>query len=154
MTYLWIFFVIAVALAPLSHFVPSKRQRKVARMREYAAVHGLFVEFRHLPGSDPARTDSAMGRRGAQNIIYYGKRLPPSREKQSMRAAWLCAQQQWRGVDRRTPVPAQFSLLPAEILGASVDDSSCGIYWSEVGEEAGVEQILQVLEAWSAELRP
>jgi len=59
-TYLLIIFVIALALAPLSHFVPSKRQRKVVCLREYAAVHGLFVEFRTLPGvkvaaSHPAR---------------------------------------------------------------------------------------------------
>ena len=38
MTYLLIIFVIALALAPLSHFVPSKRQREIARLREYAAV--------------------------------------------------------------------------------------------------------------------
>ena len=49
LTYFLIIFVIAVALAPLGHFLPSKRQRKVARMREYAAVHGMFVEFRALP---------------------------------------------------------------------------------------------------------
>ncbi len=55
MTYLLIIFVIAVALAPLSHFVPSKRQRQIARMREYAAVHGLFVEFRGVPGRDRVR---------------------------------------------------------------------------------------------------
>ncbi len=46
LTYFIIIFVVALALAPLSHFLPSKRQRKVAGMREYAAVHGMFVEFR------------------------------------------------------------------------------------------------------------
>ena len=52
MKYLLILFIIALALAPLTHFLPSKRQRKVAGLREYAAVHGLFVEFRKLPGSE------------------------------------------------------------------------------------------------------
>ena len=46
-----ILFVIALALAPLWHFLPSKGQRKAARMREHAAVQGLFVEFRELPGA-------------------------------------------------------------------------------------------------------
>ena len=55
--YLLIVFVIALALAPLSHFVPSKRQRHIARLREYAAVHGLFVEFRSLPGTARERAD-------------------------------------------------------------------------------------------------
>jgi hypothetical protein len=56
LTYLLIILVIAIALAPLSHFVPSKRQREVARMREYAAVNGLFVEFRGVPGADRVRS--------------------------------------------------------------------------------------------------
>ena len=156
MTYLWIFFVIAVALAPLSHFVPSKRQRKVARMREYAAVHGLFVEFRQLPVSAAARAraGAAASGRGQSDTIYYGKRLPPPREKRLPGLAWLCDQQQWRGLDRHTQVPPQLASLPAEVLAASADESSCGVYWKEAGEEAGVEQICRVLEAWSQDLRP
>ena len=34
LSYLIILLVLAVALAPLSHFMPSKAQRKVARLRE------------------------------------------------------------------------------------------------------------------------
>lgn len=154
MTYLWIFFVIAVALAPLSHFVPSKRQRKVARMREYAAVHGLFVEFRQLPGNDAARAAASAGGRGQSDTIYYGKRLPPPREKRVPALAWICDQQQWRGLDRHTPVPPQLVSLPDEVLAAGADESSCGVYWREAGDEAGVEQIRLVLEAWSQDLRP
>ena len=50
MKYFLILFVLALAIAPLTHFLPSKRQRQIARMREYAALHGMFVEFRKLEG--------------------------------------------------------------------------------------------------------
>ena len=59
MTYLLIIFVIALALAPLSHFVPSKRQREIARLREYAAVEleqaGLAIEEQLVGRPDDRR---------------------------------------------------------------------------------------------------
>lgn len=150
MTYLLIIFIIAVALAPLSHFLPSKRQRRIARMREYAAVHGMFVEFRDLPGGGNRR-DRSPGPSGA-DIIYYGKRMPPRRGDAVTPGGWIVDQEGWRSLDRRIAVPPVLRELPDTILAASVDGSSCGIYWREAGEEAQVEEIRGVLEAWSADL--
>jgi hypothetical protein len=150
MTYLLIIFVIALALAPLSHFVPSKRQRKVARLREYAAVHGLFVEFRGLPGAESGRQPPAVAAGG--DIIYYGRRLRPRRGEPVARASWITDQEGWRSLDRRTPVPDLLRQLPAGILAAGVDEASCGIYWQESGSDGEVERIRQVLEAWAERL--
>lgn len=148
MTYLLIIFIIALALAPLSHFVPSKRQRGIARMREYAAVHGMFVEFRDQPGAARQR-----GRRnGAAQVIYYGKRLPPRRGAAVPGASFVTDEQGWRSLGRRLDVPRQLYDLPAEMLAASVDEGSCGIYWREAGDEQQVEQIRQALESWSGDL--
>lgn len=147
MKYLLILFVIALALAPLSHFVPSKRQRLVARMREYAAVHGLFVEFRSLP----ARAAPAPGGRKSQ-VIYYGKRLPPSRDKARSPLSWLPGESGWSGVGHRVPAPLDRERLPAAIQALGLDDGSCGIYWQEQGEEADVEKIVAALEEWAGAL--
>lgn len=142
--YLLILFVIALALAPLGHFLPSKRQRRTARMREYAAVHGLFVEFRAMPdtGGVPLASPMAKGQ-----VIYYGRRLPNKRGSPIESGTWVLAPQGWRNVGRRLPVPAQLSELPDGIGVASVDQSSCGIYWTESGEDE-VEQIRRALEQW------
>jgi hypothetical protein len=149
MTYLLILFVVAVALAPLSHFIPSKRQRQIARLREYAAVHGLFVEFRDLPGLAPGgRRDPA----GAQTI-YYGRRLPASRKKSAGSQAWLRDGEAWRALERSTGIPAALGELPPQVLAASADENSCGAYWRESGGVEVVEQIRQALEAWSGQLR-
>ena len=119
-------------------------------MREYAAVHGLFVEFRRLPGSVETGDKQPVTPRG--DIIYYGRRLPPPRGNSDRGGNWLQDNQGWRSHGRRVPVPAPLLDLPAGILAASVDDNSCGIYWQEAGEQEEVEQIRQVLEGWSGEL--
>ena len=151
MTYLLILFVIAVALAPLSNFVPSKRQREIVRMREYAAVHGMFVEFRDVPGRTNGRSHERD--HAGHNTIYYGKRLPPARKKGEKAMAWLCDSEGWLGVERRIPVPRRLADLPGQMLAAGVDENSCGVYWRESGTVEDVELIRQVLEHWAKELR-
>ena len=147
---LLIVFVVALALAPLTHFLPSKQQRKVARMREYAAVHGLFVEFRDLP----ARQQVVVGTRGrSQQVIYYGKRLPPSRRQARERTAWLNEADGWRSLQKRVDAPAAASLFPGSVMAISVDEGSCGIYWREQGEEGEVAQLVTALQAWQEELQ-
>ena len=149
MKYLLILFIIAVALAPLSHFLPSKRQRQQARMRETAAVSGLFVEFRSLPGSasgrQPAGADSG-------RVIYYGKRLPASLRERPRRAAWIRDGDTWRALEAGSQPPAILRDLPASVPAASVDEGSCGVYWQEDGGEDEVKVIVGVLEAWLAVL--
>ena len=152
MKYLLIMFVIAIALAPLSHFFPSKRQRQIAKMREYAAVHGLFVEFRAVPGSDKGRVKSRD--RAGHDTIYYGRRLPPSKQRRGQQtSAWLREEGAWTSLGRRLPVPGPLLQLPEQVLAASVDESSCGIYWREPGGIEPVAQITRILEAWSEDLR-
>ncbi len=148
MKYLLILFIIAVALAPLTHFLPSKRQRQQARMREHAAVEGLFVEFRDLPGSEQ---DPDM-RRGSSQVIYYGKRLPPARGKPRSRRAWLPREEGWRGLGHREAMSETLAGLPASVLAASVDEGSCGVYWREAGEDEDAARIVQQVQAWAAEL--
>lgn len=146
LTYLLIIFVIALALAPLAHFVPSKRQREVARMREYAAVNGLFVEFRSppvVPGVSPEPGGP---------VIYYGRRLAGNRVERVSAGKWIRGEEGWRGVDRRSTVPPQLLNLPSDILAASVDRASCGVYWTEASGEPTVRHIEQVLAQWSEEL--
>jgi hypothetical protein len=152
LTYLLIIFVIAIALAPLTSLMPSKRQREIARMREYAAVHGLFVEFRGVPGRDSGRIRSRDS--AGHDTIYYGKHLPPAKQKKPEQSrAWLSGAEGWVGLERRLAVPESLAHLPAQVLAASVDEGSCGIYWRESGGVEAVEQIRQVLEAWAGQLR-
>jgi hypothetical protein len=143
--YLLILFVIALAVAPLTHFLPSKRQRQIARMREYAAVHGLFVEFRKLEG-----VTGVTERNGT--VIYYGKRLPASPGRPVEPGTWLNSGSDWRSLGPLRSVPKPLLDLQVPVLGGSVDESSCGVYWTESAGEDAVEDIQLALERWHAEL--
>jgi hypothetical protein len=151
LTYLLIIFVIAIALAPLTSLMPNKRQREIARMREYAAVHGMFVEFRDVPGRASGRMKTRD--RAGHDTIYYGKRLPPAKQKLEQTRAWLCEPEGWVGLERRLAVPGLLAQLPTHVLAASVEEGSCGIYWRESGGVDAVEQIRLVLDAWAGQLR-
>ena len=112
-------------------------------MREYAAVNGLFVEFRDPPGRDRLPAERR------QNLIYYGLRLPPARESARGRCQWLRDGADWRSLGARVPAPAPLSDLPEEVVAVAIDEGSCGVYWQEEGGEERVEQIHRVLQDWA-----
>jgi hypothetical protein len=144
LTYIIIALVVALALAPLTHFLPSKLQRRQAALREAAALKGLFVEFRSLPSAG-----SAAERLPKSGIIYYGLRLRPSRGRTQRGGAWLREEGAWRSLGARLPVPAPLEQLPPVVLAASVDEVSCGVYWREEGDKQTVEAIHGALSAWA-----
>ena len=145
MTYIIIALVVALALAPLTHFLPSRLQRQQAALREAAALKGLFVEFRSLPSAG-----GAAERLPKSGIIYYGLRLRPSRGRARRGGAWLREDGAWRSLGTpRVPVPAPLEPLPPAVLAASVDEVSCGVYWREEGDIQTVETIHEALSAWA-----
>ncbi len=143
MIYLLIIFVIALALAPLLHMVPSKYQRRVARLREFAALQGLFVEFRSVPDGALTAAESAGHTPG--KTIYYGLRHPTTGRMDRSRAAWVYSDQGWRSLPRGRAVPTSLESLPSTVFAVSRDEGSCGIYWQERGDELEIRQIQQVL---------
>lgn len=144
-----ILLVVAVALVPLVQFVPSQRQRSIANLREHAAVNGLFVEFRDVPGRPEFRKQAGVT---PGTVIYYGKRLPASTQEARPSVQWARHATQWHSVGERRAVPACFEGLPECILAAGYDEASCGVYWVESDSEADVEAICAVLARWSEHL--
>lgn len=149
MKYLIVIAVIGLAIAPLLHFLPSKRQRALAGLREQAAVAGLFVEFRDLPGADREyRRQPA----NVRQVIYYGIRLPPSRDDGPRSGSWRQRDQSWQPLDSAGSPPSALTQMPAEILAGSIDESSCGVYWREEGNTATVDEVIRLLDVWREEI--
>lgn len=144
-----ILFVVAVALVPLVQFMPSQRQRAIADMREHAAINGLFVEFRGVPGRPEFHKQAGVT---PGTVIYYGQRLPASAKESRPNVAWQTHDSQWQSVGERRAVPAFFEDLPASILAAGFDEGSCGVYWVESDSTADVDAICGVLATWSESL--
>lgn len=144
-----ILFVVAVALVPLVQFMPSQRQRAIAGLREHAAINGLFVEFRELPGRPEFRKQAGVT---PGTVIYYGRRLPASTKDPRPSVQWQTHNGNWQPVGERRAVPAFSEPLPASVLAAGFDEASCGVYWVESDSTADVEVICRVLEEWSQSL--
>jgi hypothetical protein len=144
-----ILFVVAVALVPLIQFKPSARQREIARLRECAALNGLFVEFRDVPGREEYRRQAGAN---PGTVIYYGKRLPAKVQTPDEPRHWITHDGQWQAVGRWRAIPDPVAQLAVPLLAASVARDSCGVYWTEGGTVADVEAISRALATWSEAL--
>lgn len=150
MAYLIIGVVVVLALAPLWHMMPSPGQRRVAKLREAAALAGLFVEFRDLPLS-PER--SARLSTSERQVLYYGLRLPASRGEPRNSVQWeRVSGSDWRSKDRSCALPEAVAALPAAVLAVGLSEASCGLYWREEGSPEEVDDFAQVLKAWSEKI--
>ena len=149
--WLIIVFVVLLALAPLWHFAPSKGQRRVARLREAAALAGLFVEFRDLP-LPPARLERLP--RAERQVLYYGCRLRSQRGDPPARVAWWREDGRWSSRPARREAPPQAELMPSSVLAIEVGPASCGVYWREEGDEDDVANLAGILVEWRDSLTP
>lgn len=149
MGYSIIALIVLLALAPLWHFMPTKRQRHQAQLRESAALAGLFVEFRDLPlGPERLARLSATERQ----VLYYGLRLPASRKTTRKRLAWYREREDWSSRPGRLELPAIVAKLPDSILAVGVSEESCGVFWQEQGDESLVREIALLLMQWRDDL--
>lgn len=148
-TYFFIAVVVMLAAAPLLHFLPNATQRRQVALREAAALAGLFVEFRDLPGYAPRL--EAMSRAERQ-VVYYGARLPAA-GRSLQRQSWWRVGDEWRGGPERLQLlPSALRELPDSVLAASMDSNSCGVYWREAGDTGDVEQIIHCVTVWRERL--
>lgn len=149
-TYVFIAVVVALAIAPLLHFLPSPTQRRQAAFREAAALGGLFVEFRDLPGYAPRLERMS---RSERQVVFYGARLPATRGGARGRQSWWRVGDAWHGgPERLRKLPQPLHELPVQVLAASMDDNACGVYWRETGDAADVDQVIRCIGAWREEL--
>jgi hypothetical protein len=146
------FWLIAVAVllavAPLLQFLPSRRQRQQAALREAAALRGLFVEFRDLPLPPSQRERLSAADR---QVLYYGRRLSASRARARASRHWWRGGEDWRG-DGREPPPSIAADLPAGVLALGVSEASCGVYWREEGDVNCVDGIAAALARWAEDI--
>jgi hypothetical protein len=149
--YAIIILVVTLALAPLWHFMPSKRQRHQAKMREAAALAGLFVEFRDLPLSAERLARLPASER---QLLFYGCRLKASRKAPRERCAWYRERGEWVSSPPRLAPPDLATKVPESVLALSASEDSCGLFWREEGDENLVREMAVLLQQWRDALNP
>jgi hypothetical protein len=137
MSYFWILLVVLVALSPLISAMPTRRQRRIADLRQAAAVSGLYVQLRESPLED----------KSAPLHPFYGRRRQREHGQLQAPVSYRHSEQGWMALEGEW-APAAVALLEQLPAGASLaceELQGVGIYWDESGEKADVLQINEVL---------
>ena len=148
MVYLLIALTLFLAVVPILHFRPTRRQRLVTQLRDAALKYGLFVEFRKDDIFNKCNLSSDADR---ADIIFYGLRIPRSVEIEfkKQKEVWLRDKEGWSCLTENNEFPLFLNCLPNDILAASYDAGCFGVYWTERGEVKDVEKISLSLASWA-----
>lgn len=139
--------VVLLALAPLSHFWPSKQQRRLAHIREHAALLGLYVELRKLPVH--RKVDIQIPADDRRYWVYYGLRL--ALKVKLPVGSWLRTADGWVTLTGDSDLPSALVGLPEGLDVVSSTPGSVGFFWQERGGEEVLEQAALCLKQAAAE---
>ncbi len=134
--------VLLLALAPLSHFWPSKQQRRLAHIREVAALSGLYVELRKLPMH--RKVDIHIPQDDRRYWVYYGLRLAPKVKLPV--GSWLRTADGWVTLTGDHDLPPALAVLPEGFDVVSSTPGSVGFFWQERGGEDLLAQAVKCLK--------
>ncbi len=154
MTYLFIFLGLAMVIAPLMAFKPSKTVKRQMAFRERAIALGLQVKVADLPQShrDKVRREAI-----EQGVVY---RLPFIRRQSLAHINRQCCVNTEQGLEWSGQVEdvvkvlfeAQFQQLTEDTVALELSSVGVGVYWREQGTIERVEQLHQVLDSLRARL--
>jgi hypothetical protein len=137
MSYFLIILIVMVALSPLVKAMPTRRQRRIADLRQAAAISGLFVQYRQSP-LEPA---------DAPPRLFYGRhrrredaRIGGGVSYRHDAAGWMSVKGEWPPVKMNL-----LERLPTGVSLASEDLLEAGVFWDEQGQTEDVESIHWVL---------
>ncbi len=137
MAWLLIIFIVLVALSPLLSIVPSRQQRRLASLRQAAAVSGLQVQLAQASRGGEQRLMAAYGLRAGHGVRLTGV------------GSYSLTKDGWRNSDRRGPTPptALLAVLPAGVEQLRIAPDSVWLFWDERGAEEDISQLKIVLES-------
>jgi len=148
LTWLIVFVVVAMVLAPVMWMMPSPAQKRQVIMRERARKLGLMVNIVDLPQSHRAKTRKEPTEKG----VSYSLRI--ARQKGQQRPHWFV----WREDPEGEPaaadaVPAAVvenlqalrAQMPADMVGLESNETGYSAYWRERGDSAAVDTIAALL---------
>ena len=137
--YLLIGLLLLVALSPLISIMPTRRQRRLAALRQAAASAGLYVQF------DRAG-DSADTPPGEPRAVLYGCRCQRG-DARGEPGVYRREDDQWQASAGNWPAARLEALLqlPAGVSEIRDDMAGIAVLWDELGEPEDVQVIAQVL---------
>jgi hypothetical protein len=148
MKFLLILFVLAVAISPLLSMAPGKRQRKIAKLRQYAQSKGLIVTLA-VPPQLPLWLVANRDTNTRQSACYTRRYAPEEKRGRSEFFCLLRHEQGWYSEDGKpasAPKVVLLDDLPMDVGAVVVDRQGCSVYWDESGGVEGIDQLIGVME--------
>ena len=132
MTWVLIVFVVMVALSPLLSMRPSRQQRRLAALREQAALAGMVVQLQPLPDIPDS---------GLQP--FYSRRRPREDKQPYPSVVYRRAAQGWLIGYREVPaeVAEPLAAMPEGVSHVTASTAGIGVFWDETGSTQDLEQI-------------
>lgn len=175
LTWLIIIIVLLVAFGPVLWLVPSRKDRRLAGLRERARREGFIVELAHLPDPEPTPQQrvSAGGRLrdpiiecAAYTHIMTGRLrwLPDWRllrvalTTEGPRPGWVfetgCRPDRDHLTQMLEVTDPVLDSLPPDVVGLAVADRHLTAYWLEqpASNEAAVARLMVLFRAWEGRL--
>jgi hypothetical protein len=143
----------AMMLGPIMIMQPSKRQRRLAKLRDLALVEGMKVKMKVMPDKS--------ARAGESVPLYY----QPWSDRKPLKDTWLLARQpfahglhfldEWDWTDDRRATPEwqdvlkrALPTLPASVVAVEAGGHSVGVCWLESTGEKTPEQAVADIATW------
>ncbi len=155
------------AFGPIFWLVPSRRDRRLAAMREQARVRGISVELTRLPDLNPKSEDrvSAAGLELEPTLSCVAYRLPygrtlslapvwqlqrDSRVSEGLLPGWRLTGERPGSESYQAAIAALVPHLPEDCLALECDTHRVSFYWTEAVSKdlalAAVEKVANILE--------
>lgn len=166
MTWLIIAIVLLAAFGPVLWLVPSKRDRRLATIREAARTEGLSVEIQHVPKTNPSAAErvspGGVIREPTVECASYSqilrrklRYLPPLRLLKAEGASdgpvlgWIydpIPDRATQYLERAAEALDElFPGLPEDVLGVEISERAAMVFWLE-GPGSGVEAVHEIAE--------
>lgn len=140
-TYLIIILIIAVAIAPLASALPSKAQRREARLRSYASSLGLIIKLEPIPDI-PARFRFSP----SPNLVAYRLRNAGAEDELQGKLLLLKIEGQWIDASTESAVILPMDDGPSGGEIAIVNRGVATVFWNERGGDADVDCVHRLLK--------
>lgn len=156
-TIIIVILAVSMMLGPIMLIQPSKRQRRLAKLRAAATQNGLRVRMSPLPPKSK--------RAGESVAVYFRSWEDPKKRRKT----WMLARQSidhgvhfaddWDWVDDRRPtqldelaLKAALADLPESVLGLEATGQTLGLYWLENLSGKSEDEAVSEIASWLGRL--
>ncbi|MBB5210576.1 hypothetical protein [Microbulbifer hydrolyticus] len=143
-----IIFAVVLVVGPVMWLKPSSRERKLADLRQRAAMSGLKVQMQSLPasqGTGNAAVYFSQWRNPRRLQTGWGLELQRMSHEMNFDDVWDWRNGREAPESAKLPLKELLSMLPADATAVYANDSGLGVQWRERSGDNGLAAVQEAL---------